>query len=493
MVCASMKLLLSLMGSFVLASCARTQAAQGPSKPSTVDLVKAALPGIVLLLNNRPDGKVGFGTGLILDEHGLVVTNLHVVANARSIGAMLYDPARPTYSVMDGGLARFLFENHRAIKTAQLVKADPILDLALVRVDADTSRYSRLPFRDHPVMPGETVFALGHPGESAWSFTSGVVSAIQQGVIQHDAPIDHGSSGGPLIDDRGNVVGINTARTFGDVSAIGFARPIEMVRELADQTAVPNSLDLSTPERAVKTCLHAVEMASPSFPECVDWDSWFDRMVSDVQREFAKKKPTLSRAQTVELEKLLPKLLGKEGKAAFVEAGKKAAVLELRGGDPNELAEEFRARIVANMPELVNGKVTATVPLPPANMVFSTEPLKTANPDPDLLAQNGLRIDPKDALARVQILKMGFRVEAVMHPDEERAWVSISGRNVDGSEHHHSELWVRLGDAWKWRREASTDTVPAGWPPPMRDFNWFLGNGPNAAIQITDSGTGKAK
>src|SRR5688500_9287271 len=81
-------------------------AALPPSQRAAVDILKRALPGVVLLLNQRSDGKLGFGSGVLLDDHGHVLTNLHVVANATTLGAMLHNPSRVSYTPMDGGLAR---------------------------------------------------------------------------------------------------------------------------------------------------------------------------------------------------------------------------------------------------------------------------------------------------------------------------------------------------------------------------------------------------
>ncbi len=466
---------LPVVVSLASVACATPHLAAAPARRATADVVAGALPAVALLLSNRPDGKVGFGAGLVLDDHGLVVTNLHVVANARSIGVVFYDPARTTYSVMDGGLARFLFENHKAIVPARLVRADPVLDLALVRADRETAALPHLPFRPDPIRPGETVLALGHPGETAWSFTSGVVSSIQQGVIQHDAPIDHGSSGGPLLDDRGRVIGINTARVMAPVSGVGFARPIELVRPLVDEGDAPNHLDLSSPARAVVTCLRAVEMAMPDFPRCVDWDGWFDEMARDVRSAYGQKRAALPPAEAAKADEVLDRLLSTAGREAFVATVKKAAVFELRGGDPNALADEFRGRLAAGMPDLAIGKVSAVLANNGGGVAFSSEPVTMANVDPDLLARNGLRIDPHDAAGRLQVLKMGIRVDLVKPLDADHAWVSISGRNLDGSEHHHSELWVRFGTEWKWQDSGSAKTPPPGWPPPLKNFNWYLG------------------
>src|SRR5215218_5966596 len=95
------------------------------SQRAAVDILKKSLPGVVLILNQPSDGKLGFGSGVLLDDHGLVLTNVHVVANASSLGAMLHDAARVSYTPMDGGLARYFFENHKDVLPAHLVRGDP--------------------------------------------------------------------------------------------------------------------------------------------------------------------------------------------------------------------------------------------------------------------------------------------------------------------------------------------------------------------------------
>src|SRR5713101_7565424 len=148
-------------------------AAAAPADSSILDVIDRSLPGVVLLLNSRSDGKTGFGAGIILDNQGLVLTNLHVVANARSLGALFYKPDRVSYMPSDGGLARYIFENNSDIVPATLVRGDPILDLAIIRVREDTTGFTKLPFRPQPVRRGERVLSLGHPQETVWSFTSG--------------------------------------------------------------------------------------------------------------------------------------------------------------------------------------------------------------------------------------------------------------------------------------------------------------------------------
>ena len=203
---------------------------------------------------------------------GLVVTSLHVVDGEGELSAMLYRPNRPSYTPMDGGLARFLFENQADLVRATRVASDGVTDLAVVRVEADTSQLPRLVWAADEVRAGDRVLALGHPQETVWSFTSGMVSSIHLGAIQHDAAINPGNSGGPLIDMSGQVVGINTAKLL-STAGVGFARPIAMAGYLIDQATAPFDPDLATPEKAILSCARASELASPSYYNCLDWDA----------------------------------------------------------------------------------------------------------------------------------------------------------------------------------------------------------------------------
>ncbi|MBS1153152.1 MAG: peptidase, partial [Myxococcaceae bacterium] len=231
-------------------------------------VVTQTLPSVVLIFNTRPDGKTGFGAGLLLGPGGLVLTNLHVVGDSKGLGAILYRPDLVSYTPMDGGLDRFLFENQRHVVRAQIVRADPTMDLALVRIEADTRGFPTPKFaRDLP-RRGDPVLALGHPQETLWSFTSGVLSALHHGAIQHDAAINPGSSGGPLLNARGEVIGINTARLYSGTEGVGFARPVAVAQWLiagASSPLAPSSpleLDLSDPAHASASCLRAQELAS---------------------------------------------------------------------------------------------------------------------------------------------------------------------------------------------------------------------------------------
>jgi serine protease Do len=201
-----------------LVSCASDPGLE--ESPASVVLVVAELEG----------GGTRYGAGVVLDGRGSVITNWHLLKNVRALRAMLYRTGRPSYTPMDGGLARFLAENQASLVDADVVRADAELDVALIRLHADTSHVPRPSMVDDPPRVGERVFALGHPNESVWSLTSGVVSSVREGLIQHDAALGTGSSGGPLLDARGRVVGINTSKLFEPAEGIGFARPVVAVR-----------------------------------------------------------------------------------------------------------------------------------------------------------------------------------------------------------------------------------------------------------------------
>lgn len=250
---------------------------------STAELLSRTMPGVVLLVAERPDGRLAYGAALLLDGEGHLLTSLHVVEGARRLRGLLHDPQRQTFTPMEGGLARLLFERQGELHDARLLLGDPLSDLAVVALEADTSGLPVLPFAPTQPAPGETVYALGHPQEMAWSATRGVVSALHEGAIQHDALLAPGSSGGPLVDARGAVVGIAVARAEEAGSAalrgLAFARPIGLARWVlqqglrADPGPAPGvlALDLTSPARAAESCARALAWGEPAATRCLDW------------------------------------------------------------------------------------------------------------------------------------------------------------------------------------------------------------------------------
>ena len=439
------------------------------SQRAAVDVLKRALPGVVLLLNQRSDGKLGFGSGVILDTHGLVLTNLHVVANASSLGAMLHDPNRVSYTPMDGGLARYFFENQKDVIPAHLVRGDPTLDLAIVHIEGDTSRHAPLSFRKTPVEVGEQVLALGHPQETVWSFTSGMVSSIHLGTIQHDAAINPGNSGGPLIDMNGQVVGVNTAKLL-STSGVGFARPIGLTSYLIDQATAPFDPDLATPEKAVLSCARASELASPSYFNCIDWDAVY--MAHEQALPETIKSLNLSKEAADKFNQVWRKL----GRDAWIGLLKKAVIAEMEGRDLKAIGEEHGRRIRAEAgswgPVGTRAGDKTEDGVAELQRMISDFKAFQADLDEELLKRNGLKVDRRNPRGRVDVRKMGIRVDAVVSPAPDRAWVGATGRNLDGSLYRYSAYFVKVGKEWKERHPFPEDaaTLPEGWPPPLSSY-----------------------
>ncbi len=166
----------------------------------------------------------GTGSGFILSEDGRLITNAHVVSGTDVVKVTLKDGRQ-----LEG----------------RVVGTDPVTDVAVIKISA-----SDLPTvsigRSDGLMPGQWAIAIGNPLGLDNTVTAGIISAIgrsssQVGVpdkrvsfIQTDAAINPGNSGGPLLNDRGEVVGINTA-IRADAQGLGFAIPIETALRIADQ------------------------------------------------------------------------------------------------------------------------------------------------------------------------------------------------------------------------------------------------------------------
>jgi serine protease Do len=178
--------------------------------------------------HGRPQPQIehGIGSGVIISPDGYIVTNNHVIDGAVDI--------RVTMS-------------NRKIMPAKLVGADPLTDLAVIKVDGGS--LPSIPWGDSTTLhPGQTVLAFGNPFGFRFTVTRGIVSALNRPnpfsdnarkpgeFIQTDAAINPGNSGGPLVDARGEVVGINTflVSSSGTFSGMGFAIPTQIVKPTVD-------------------------------------------------------------------------------------------------------------------------------------------------------------------------------------------------------------------------------------------------------------------
>jgi serine protease Do len=176
----------------------------------------------------RPGPQIehGLGSGIIISPDGYIVTNNHVIDGAVDIRVTMTD---------------------RRVLPAKLIGADPLTDLAVIKVNA--SNLPSLPWGDSTaLMPGQTVLAFGNPFGFRFTVTRGIVSALNRPnpfaddrrkpgqFIQTDAAINPGNSGGPLVSARGEVVGINTflISPSGSFSGMGFAIPAQVARPVVE-------------------------------------------------------------------------------------------------------------------------------------------------------------------------------------------------------------------------------------------------------------------
>jgi putative serine protease PepD len=172
-------------------------------------------------------GSTGEGSGFVYDTKGDILTNQHVIAGAASISVRFWN----------GGVYK-----------AHLVGADGSTDLAIVKVSAPSSFLHPLTLGNSgTVQVGDGVVAIGSPFGLAETMTSGIVSALHRAIsspnqnftiadsIQTDAPINHGNSGGPLLNASGQVIGVSTQiqSSSGGSEGVGFAVPSNTIRSVA--------------------------------------------------------------------------------------------------------------------------------------------------------------------------------------------------------------------------------------------------------------------
>jgi serine protease Do len=169
-----------------------------------------------------PQIEHGLGSGVVVSPDGYIVTNNHVVQGAVNV--------RVTFS-------------DRRIFPAKVIGTDPLTDLAVIKIDGHN--LASVPWGDSTKLrPGQTVLAFGNPFGFQFTVTRGIVSALNRPnlsaadrrkpgeFIQTDAAINPGNSGGPLVDTRGQVIGINTflVSPSGSFAGMGFAIPTQIVK-----------------------------------------------------------------------------------------------------------------------------------------------------------------------------------------------------------------------------------------------------------------------
>lgn len=203
-----------------LLSVAAAGAQPTADEKNTIDAFKRSAPSVVHVKSTE-----GSGTGFVLDSESRILTNYHVIEKSTKITLLL-----------DGG----------RILDARLIGTEPLLDLAVLQAATagnDDIRLQPIPLGDSDALEiGQKVLAVGNPLDLHKTLTVGILSAfardlpgapggLEQALLQTDAALSPGNSGGPLLDSTGRVIGVNSG-TAREGQNIGFAIPINLVKRV---------------------------------------------------------------------------------------------------------------------------------------------------------------------------------------------------------------------------------------------------------------------
>lgn len=210
--------------------------ALSPDEEVNIRIYEEVSPGVVNITTTvisydfffNPVPESGTGSGSIIDKKGHILTNYHVVENAKKLEVTIFDGSK---------------------WEARIVGSDPSNDLAVIKINAPPERLKPIPFGDSSVLKvGQKAIAIGNPFGLERTLTAGIISSIgrtlravngrlMRGIIQTDAAVNPGNSGGPLLDSTGRMIGITTA-IFSPVGAnigIGFAIPVNTAKKIVPQ------------------------------------------------------------------------------------------------------------------------------------------------------------------------------------------------------------------------------------------------------------------
>ncbi len=203
---------------------------------SVVGISKIKNTGSSIFLNNSTS-ELGLGTGMIVSENGYILTNWHVAGNKYS----------NCYVTLDNG----------SVYNGNVMWADSDLDLAIIKISASNLNYISLGDSDN-IKIGEKTYAIGNPigVEFQRTVTSGIISGVNRTVkieenneasymedlIQTDATINPGNSGGPLINTKGEVIGVNSIK-IKEAEGIGFAIPINIIKPILESFSVNGNFE----------------------------------------------------------------------------------------------------------------------------------------------------------------------------------------------------------------------------------------------------------
>jgi len=166
----------------------------------------------------------GTGSGFVIDKKGDIVTNNHVIERAETIEVTLFDGT---------------------VAEADVVGVDPLNDLAVIRIDVGSEKLHPVTMAQGELKVGQQALAIGNPFGLDWTLTVGVISSLGRplrisseriiyDVIQTDAAINPGNSGGPLLDSKGNLIGVNSAIRQG-ADNIAFAIPLSTLKRIVPE------------------------------------------------------------------------------------------------------------------------------------------------------------------------------------------------------------------------------------------------------------------
>lgn len=213
--------------------------------PSVVS-IQVLRPASSLALFRQPDGSLpdrvpetaSGGTGFVLDKDGHIMTNYHVVADSTEVFVKLIDGTQTI---------------------AEIIGLDVDSDLAVIKIDVPEERLHPVTFGDiSQLRVGQDVVAIGSPFSQDWTMTSGIISAVNRSiqglgsyrigsVIQTDVSINPGNSGGPLLNMRGEVIGVTSQiqSSTRSNSGIGFAIPAGLAERVAEELITNGKVDYS--------------------------------------------------------------------------------------------------------------------------------------------------------------------------------------------------------------------------------------------------------
>jgi S1-C subfamily serine protease len=209
-----------------------------PEEHNNVRVYAAANKGVVNITTEADglgyfgdESSTGTGSGFVLDKQGHILTNYHVVQHANSVRVRLFD-----------GTPR----------DAKVIGADASTDIAVLMIQVPAEKLFPLSLGDSSkVLVGQKILALGNPFGLERTLTAGIISSLDRslkakngrmikGIIQTDAAINPGNSGGPLLNSKGQVIGLNTAivSQVGQSAGISFAVPINPIARILEQLIV---------------------------------------------------------------------------------------------------------------------------------------------------------------------------------------------------------------------------------------------------------------